>query len=253
VRAAVRDVSFEMQPGMALGIIGESGAGKTSLALALMGLHDPDRVVLSGDIKFKGTNLLELSENQRRRVRGSGMGMIFQDSSGGLDPSMRVVDQVAEALRIHRGAGRREAVQMAFERLARVGVPGEILSVAPYAYQLSGGLCQRAMIAAALACDPDLLIADEPTSALDVTLQAQIIALLNERRAETRLGVIFISHDLALVSSFADEIIVLHGGEVVEHGSCLEVLRSPKHEYTRNLIAAWNYEDVQGGAKIAAS
>lgn len=252
-REAVRGVSFEVRPGSVLGIIGESGAGKSSLALALMGLHDPRRVEVKGEIFFQGQNLLELPEEERCRVRGAGIGMIFQDTTGALDPAMRVEDQVAEVIRHHESVGRAEARRLARLHLAEVGITEDILTVAPYAHQLSGGLCQRAMIAAALACRPALLIADEPTSSLDVTLQSQIIALLNERRLVTGLAIIFISHDLALVSSFADEIMVLHDGESVEQGKSAELLANPKHAYTADLIAVWKYPNLQGGVAVAPS
>jgi ABC-type glutathione transport system ATPase component len=252
-RTVVRNVGFEVPPGSVLGIIGESGAGKTSLGLALMGLHDAGRVEISGDVIFQGKNLLDLDESELCRIRGAGIGMILQDATGALDPAMRVVDQVAEAIRLHQKSSRAEARRMARQQLAEVGVTEYILTAAPYAHQLSGGLCQRAMIAAAFACGPELLIADEPTSSLDVTLQAQIIGLLNARRLATGLAIVFISHDLALVSSFADEIVVLREGEAVEQGSCARVLAKPQHEYTAGLIAAWNYRNFQGGGAVASA
>ncbi|MHB8858405.1 MAG: ABC transporter ATP-binding protein [Thermoleophilia bacterium] len=248
----LRGISFEVKPGMVLGIVGESGAGKTSLALALMGLLDMGSVEVSGEINFHGQNLASMEDDELCRVRGSGIGMIFQDSSGALDPSMKVLDQVAEAVVLNRGVKRAEARRIALDILAGTNVDAEILAVAPYAFQLSGGLCQRSMVAAALAGEPELLVADEPTSSLDVTLQAQIISLLNARRLSTGMAIVFISHDLALVSSFADEILVIHGGEVVEHGSCAEVLVKPMHEYTRELITAWDDGQAGGGANHAS-
>lgn len=250
-RKVVRDINFEVRSGEVLGIVGESGAGKTSLALALMGLHDQS-VEVNGEILFGGKNLLGLDENGLCSVRGAGIGMIFQDSSGALDPSMKVLDQVAEAIMLNRGVKRAAARRLALDILAGAGVDAEVLAAAPYAFQLSGGLCQRSMVAAALAGEPALLIADEPTSSLDVTLQAQIIALLNARRLATGMAIVFISHDLALVSGFADEILVLHGGGIVERGDCTAVLMKPRHPYTRELIAAWDDEQTGGGAVFAA-
>ncbi|MHB9053394.1 MAG: ABC transporter ATP-binding protein [Thermoleophilia bacterium] len=252
-RKVVRDINFEVRSGKVLGIVGESGAGKTSLALALMGLHDQKSVEVNGEILFGGKNLLGLDENELCSVRGAGIGMIFQDSAGALDPSMKVLDQVAEAIMLNRGVKRAAAQRLALDILAGAGVDAEVLAAAPYAFQLSGGLCQRSMVAAALAGEPALLIADEPTSSLDVTLQAQIIALLNARRLATGMAIVFISHDLALVSGFADEILVLHGGEIVERGDCAAVLMKPRHPYTRELIAAWDDEQTGGGAAFAAS
>lgn len=250
-RPAVNRVSFDLSQGSTLGIVGESGAGKSSLALALMGLHDSRRVQVSGSLLFRNTDLLKLSEEEYCRVRGAGLGMIFQDSTGALDPSMRVEDQLAAAIRMHADPGRQKARELARSRLSEVGITKDILDGAPYAYQLSGGLCQRAMIAMALACDPDVLIADEPTSSLDVTLQSQIIALLTARQKETGLAIVFISHDLALVSLFADDVLVLHKGETVEQGKCSEVLANPGHPYTRSLISAWITGYPQGDAAVA--
>ncbi len=250
VQQVIRDVNFEITPGSVLGIIGESGAGKSSLALALMGLHDPHLVNVNGEVIFQSQDLLTLGEADLCRVRGSGIGMIFQDPSGALDPAMRVDDQVAEAIRLHGTEDRKESQRLAGKYLAEVGITEDILEVAPYAHQLSGGLCQRAMIAAATACNPEILIADEPTSSLDVTLQAQIIELLNVRR-RAGLAIIFISHDLALVSSFADEIMVLFEGEVVESGSCVEVMSRPRHAYTIDLISFWKVNQIIGGSAHA--
>ncbi|MHB9112734.1 MAG: ABC transporter ATP-binding protein [Thermoleophilia bacterium] len=237
--AAVRNISFKLRPGSVFGIIGESGAGKSSLALALMGLQDKRRAETSGVVRFRGKNLLDLSEAELCKLRGSGIGMIFQDSMGALDPSMKVVDQLAEVIRMHADVSRAESRRLAIEQLGHVGIEEDILLTAPHAFQLSGGLCQRAMIAMALACSPDVLIADEPTSSLDLLLQAQIIQLLNERRSSTGLSIVFISHDLALVSAFADELMVMHEGESVECGKCSDILAHPSHAYTKSLIGVW--------------
>ncbi len=242
----VNGVSFRVAPGSVLGIIGESGAGKSTLALALLGLHDSRDVAVHGEVAFQGRNLLAMKETELCAIRGAGIGMVFQDPSGALDPVMRVADQVAEPIRLHEGLDRKEALRASLMRLAEVGISEDVLAVAPYPHQLSGGLRQRAMLAAALACDPALLIADEPTSSLDVTLQAHIIALLNARRLASGMPIVFITHDLALAATFADELLVLHRGEAVEHGTCNEVLSNPQHAYTAGLVAAWATGKYEG-------
>lgn len=249
--AAVSNVSFELRPGSVFGIIGESGAGKSSLALALMGLQDRRQVEVSGEVRFRGTNLLDLNESKLCKVRGSGIGMIFQDSMGALDPSMKVIDQLAEVIRMDQEISRSESRRLAVQQLKLVGIGEDLLTAAPHAYQLSGGLCQRAMIAMALACNPDVLIADEPTSSLDLRLQAQIIALLNEQRRATGLSIVFISHDLALVSRVADDIMVLHEGVSVESGKCSEILNNPSHAYTKGLIGIWKQLGHEEGDVVA--
>ena len=249
--AAVRDVSFNLVAGSVLGVIGESGSGKTSLALALMGLLDTASARIAGEARFEGRELLGLSEKEMCRIRGSGMAMIFQDPVASLDPAMRVLDQVAETLRLHRGLDRKQARSLAGGELRKVGIEPELLEAAPYAHQLSGGQCQRAMIAAALACGPRLLIADEPTSSLDVTLQAQVVALLRERCRQDDIAMIFISHDLPLVSTVADEVMVMYRGGVVEHGACRQVLTNPSHQFTAEMIAAVADGQERGGATVA--
>lgn len=249
--AAVSNVSFELRAGSVFGIIGESGAGKSSLALALMGLQDSRQAEVSGEVRFRGTNLLDLNESELCKVRGSGIGMIFQDSMGALDPSMKVVDQLAEVIRMDQEVSRSKSRRLAVQQLKLVGIGEDLLTAAPHAYQLSGGLCQRAMIAMALACNPDVLIADEPTSSLDLRLQAQIIALLNEQRRATGLSIVFISHDLALVSRVADDILVLHEGASVESGKCSEILNNPSHAYTKGLIGIWKQLGHEEGDVVA--
>ncbi len=250
--AAVDDVSFTLGQGAILGVVGESGAGKSTLGLALSGLIDSDGAELSGSIRLADNELTCLTDAQLCHIRGREIGMIFQDPIGSLDPAMPVVDQVAEAIHLHTRAGRREARRQARRQLADAGVGEETLAVAPYAHQLSGGLCQRVMIAAALAAQPSLLIADEPTSSLDVTLQAQILAMLRKEQRRRGLAVIFISHDLALVSKFADRMMVMRHGKVVEMGEAETVFINPRHPYTRELVSAWSWESVQGEAVAPA-
>ncbi len=250
--AVVENLGFSLAAGTTLGIIGESGAGKSSLALAITGLLDEVTAEVTGEVFFKEKELLSLDEPGKCKLRGSEIGMIFQDPAGSLDPAMRVWDQVAEGIWQHQGADRKAARQQALIELQGVGLSRETLAAAPYVHQLSGGQCQRVMIAAALANAPDLLIADEPTSSLDVTLQSQIIGLLRKKQHTNGLAMIFITHDLALVSLIADEILVMYRGSAVEHGSCHDVLTAPSHPYTAELVKASLSLD-QGGAAIAHS
>lgn len=248
---AVKDVSFTLNEGMTIGIIGESGAGKSTMALAIAGLLERSAKV-DGQVIYDGRNLLMLSEKEMCRIRGSGISMIFQDPRSSLDPSMRVVDQVAEPLRFHLGVKHKEARVQARRLLADVKVTDDVFAVAPRAHQLSGGLCQRVMIAAALACNPKVLIADEPTSSLDLTLQAQIIELLQERQKASGLGLVFITHDLALVSKIADRIMVMNEGVIVEEGDVDAVIGNPSSPYTAGLVSVWT-DDAGEGKDIASS
>ena len=226
---------------MTLGVIGESGAGKTTLALALAALIEPAWAEVSGEVIFEGRNLLAQKERDLCLIRGAGIGMVFQDATGSLDPSVPVIKQVAEAIMFQRdwNKSKAAALEKAGRFLADMGLSPELLASAPYSYQLSGGLCQRAMIAAALACRPLLLLADEPTSSLDTTIQAQIIGLLKEKQRSSDLAMIFISHDLALVSTVADRILVMRKGFAVEQGEVSKVLNRPAHEYTAELVDTW--------------
>lgn len=222
-----------------LGLIGGSGAGKSSIALALAGLLDPSVAEVSGRVALAGRDLTALTERGRDRLRGSSIGMIFQDPRGSLDPTMRVENQVIEALRRQENLDRSRAREVARRRLADAGIDPILLDQAPYAHQLSTGLCQRAMIAIALAQDPVLLIADEPTGALDVTTQARIMALLKQEQVSRGLAILLITHDLALAACFADTLLVMRDGEAVEAGTVDSVLNKPGHPYTRELVSAW--------------
>lgn len=236
---AVRGASFSVAAGSVLAIIGGSGSGKSSIAMALPGLHDARNTRVAGEVLFDGADILKLEEAQLDQLRGGGMAMVFQDSRGSLDPTMKVVNQVAETVRLHSGASRSESVAESRERLAGVGIGEDLLRVAPYPHQLSSGLCQRVMIAIALAGAPKLLIADEPTGSLDLTLQAQVIALLKERSRAENLSMVFITHDLGLAALVADDLLVMHDGVVVENGPCASIMDSPYHEYTKDMMAAW--------------
>lgn len=235
--AAVRDVSFAIGESATLGLVGESGSGKSATALAILRLLPPQARV-SGKIIFGGENLLELGNEAIRQVRGARISMIFQEPMTALNPVMRVGDQVAEAVMAHGRVKKREAWQRAVEGLREVAIPDPATRARDYPHQLSGGQRQRVMIAMALVNNPQLLIADEPTTALDVTIQAQILELLTELRERHKLAVLFISHDLGVVSRVASQVAVMYAGEIVEMGPVAGIFASPAHPYTRGLINA---------------
>lgn len=234
---AVRDLSLSLAPGEALGLVGESGCGKSVTALAILRLLPP-QARARGAIFFEGRNLLELSEEEMRQVRGAGIAMVFQEPMTALNPVMRVGDQVAEAVRAHGKSAKAQAWQLAVEALCDVGLPDAERRARDYPFQLSGGMRQRVMIAMAIVNRPQLLIADEPTTALDVTIQAQILELLAELQRKLGLAMLFISHDLAVVSQVAGRVAVMYAGSVVETGSAKDVLTRALHPYTRGLLAA---------------
>ncbi len=234
---AVRDMGFALQPGDTLGLIGESGCGKSMTALALMGLA-PDNATVSGSLKLAGRELIGLPDRDWRALRGDRIAMIFQEPMTALNPVHTIGNQVMEPMRLHRGLGRAEARQKALALLERVGIPAPAQRFDSYPHQFSGGQRQRIMIAMALACEPDVLIADEPTTALDVTVQKQILALIAELVAERGMALILISHDLGLIAQNVRQMLVMYGGEVVERGAAAEVFARPAHPYTRGLLAA---------------
>jgi ABC-type dipeptide/oligopeptide/nickel transport system ATPase component len=235
--AAVRDVSFSIPESGTLGLVGESGSGKSATALAILRLLPP-QARIAGEIDFAGENLLSLGEEQLRSLRGAGITMIFQEPMTALNPVMRVGDQVAEAVLAHQTVGKRTAWQRAVEALQEVAIPEAERRARDYPHQLSGGQRQRVMIAMALVNHPRLLIADEPTTALDVTIQAQILDLLSELRERHKLAVLFISHDLGVVSRVADHVAVMYAGEIVEMGPVRSIFAAAAHPYTRGLIGA---------------
>ena len=235
--AAVRDLNFDIPQAGALGLVGESGSGKSATALAIMRLL-PAQARASGRIEFSNKDLLALPEEEMRRIRGAGISMIFQEPMTALNPVMRVGDQVAEAILAHHSVSRAEARQHTVEALREVAIPEPEQRARDYPHQLSGGQRQRVMIAMALVNHPELLIADEPTTALDVTIQAQILELLGNLREKHRLAMLFISHDLAVVSRVADQVAVMYAGEIVEMGAVAQIFSSPAHSYTRGLIGA---------------
>lgn len=234
---AVRQVSFELQRGDTLGLIGESGCGKSLTALALMGLL-PDNAQVSGSLRLDGHELLGQSERHWCRIRGRRLAMVFQEPMTALNPVHRIGHQIAEPLRLHQGLSARVARQRAIELLERVGIPEPARRVDAWPHQFSGGQRQRIMIAMALACAPDVLIADEPTTALDVTVQEQILALIRELVVEHGMALILISHDLALVAQNVQRMLVMYGGQVVESGRAADVFAHAAHPYTRGLLAA---------------
>ena len=238
---AVRDLSFSISPGEVLGLVGESGSGKSITSLAIMRLLPPEARV-SGEILFAGNgparNLTALADDSMRQLRGSQIGMIFQEPMTALNPVMRVGDQIAEAVRAHGSRSRSEAAQLAVQAMREVAIPEPERRARDYPHQLSGGMRQRVMIAMAIANRPQLLIADEPTTALDVTIQAQILELLAELRAKFGLAMLFISHDLAVVSQVAGRVAVMYAGSVVELGATDAIFQAPAHPYTRGLLEA---------------
>lgn len=238
-RNLVDDLSLTVMPGETLCIVGESGCGKSLTALALMGLlSTPPLRIVEGTALFEGRDLLQLGPAELSRLRGDRMAMIFQEPMSALNPAMRIGEQIAEAVRHHRGAGRAEARARALDMLQRVRIPAPLQRLDEFPHQLSGGMRQRAMIAMALANDPALLIADEPTTALDVTIQAQILDLMRNLRDAAGMALILITHDLGVVAEMADKVAVMYAGRVVESGRAADVFNDPQHPYTIGLMAS---------------
>lgn len=235
---AVNDVSFSLNKGHTLGIVGESGCGKSITSLSVMRLIDsPPGKIVGGKIVFKGEDLLAKSEEEMRRVRGKRIAMIFQEPMTSLNPVYTVGRQIEEALLIHESMTKKEAKRRALEMLRLVRIPLPEKRFDEYPHQLSGGMRQRVMIAIALACSPELLICDEPTTALDVTIQAQILALIDELKEKTGTSVIMITHDLGVISEIADEVLIMYAGEIVEYAPKTQLFQNPLHPYTQGLIA----------------
>ncbi|HEX2603114.1 MAG TPA: ABC transporter ATP-binding protein [Oxalicibacterium sp.] len=235
---AVNDVSFSVRRGEILGVVGESGSGKSMTAYSIMRLIDAPGRIAGGRVLLNGQNLLDLSEEQMRRVRGNRIAMIFQDPMMTLNPVLRIDTQMVEAIRAHQPIGKAQAHEMARDALARVGMPAPEEKLAAYPHQFSGGMRQRVAIAIALLNKPDLIICDEPTTALDVTIQGQILREMQTLCRESGTALIWITHDLAVVAGFADRLCVMYGGRIVESGDVREVLRQPHHPYTAGLIAS---------------
>jgi oligopeptide/dipeptide ABC transporter ATP-binding protein len=234
---AVDDVSFTVGEGRTLGLVGESGCGKSVTALSIMGLIEaPGRIEPGSRIVFQGRDLARLDDDELRVIRGNDLSMIFQEPTSSLNPVFTVGWQVAEALRAHQKLSRRDADVRAAELLELVGIPEPARRMRDFPHQLSGGMCQRVMIAMALACEPKLLIADEPTTALDVTVQAQIIELISELRERLGMSVLLITHDLGVVAEVADDVAVMYAGKIVERGPVADVFASAQHPYTQALL-----------------
>jgi oligopeptide/dipeptide ABC transporter ATP-binding protein len=235
---AVDGVDFELDRGDVLGIVGESGSGKSVTAMTLLGLTRDKNTRFEGEVIYKGQSLLDLPESRLREVRGNEIAMIFQDPMTSLNPVYTVGDQIVEAIVTHEQATKREAKRRAAELLRQVGIPNPQQRVDDYPHQFSGGMRQRAMIAMALSCNPDVLIADEPTTALDVTIQAQILELLDRLREDFDSAVILITHDLGVVAEVANDIIVMYAGRVVEHSPKRQLFYDPQHPYTWGLLGS---------------
>jgi peptide/nickel transport system ATP-binding protein/oligopeptide transport system ATP-binding protein len=243
----VNGVSYGVAAGETLAVLGESGSGKSVTAQAVMGILDtPPGFVTRGEVLFRGRDLLKVSEDQRRRVRGAGIAMIFQDALSSLNPVLTVGYQLGEMFRVHQGMSRKDARARAIELMERVRIPAARERVNDYPHQFSGGMRQRIMIAMALALEPDLIIADEPTTALDVTVQAQVMDLLAELQREFHMGLILITHDLGVVADVADKIAVMYAGRIVETAPVHELYKRPAHPYTKGLLRSIPRLDQKG-------
>ena len=234
---AVDDVSFSLQRGQVLALIGESGAGKTTAGMSILKLLPPEADVLSGQVNFDGRDLIAMPEHDLRALRGRRIAMIFQDPVAGLNPVISIGDQVAEMLTSHTSLGKKDAKRRAIDILRNVGLSDPDRMARSYPFQLSGGMCQRVMIGIATALNPEVIIADEPTSALDVTVQAQILHQLNTLRKDRGTAILLITHDFGVVAQMADEVAVLYGGRIVETGDVEEMHDRPWHPYTHALLA----------------
>ena len=234
---AVNDVSFDLKAGELLGVVGESGSGKSVTMMSLLGLLPmPPAEIRAGRVMFDGQDLLKVSAEELRRVRGGKIGFVFQDPMTSLNPVFTVGSQIAEPLRKHMGMSKKDAAVRSKDLLQLVGIPDAERRLDDYPHQFSGGMRQRVMIAIALACDPQVLIADEPTTALDVTIQAQILELMQELREKLGMAVIWITHDLGVIAGIADRVMVMYGGQVVEHAPVHELFSNPQHPYTSALL-----------------
>jgi peptide/nickel transport system ATP-binding protein/oligopeptide transport system ATP-binding protein len=235
---AVDGISFELERGRVLGIVGESGSGKSVTAMTLMGLTRGVNARFEGHVLYRGTDLLEVSDRDMQDYRGNELGMIFQDPMTSLNPIYRIGEQIIEAIQAHEKVDKRAARSRTIELLRQVGIPNPESRVDDFPHQFSGGMRQRAMIAMALSCNPSILIADEPTTALDVTIQAQIVELINRLKDDFDSAVIFITHDLGVIADIADEIIVMYAGRVVERGTKRDIFYDPQMPYTWGLLGS---------------
>jgi peptide/nickel transport system ATP-binding protein len=236
---AVDDVNLSIEPGQTLGLVGESGCGKSVTAGAIMGLiPSPPGRIERGEILFHGQNLVGLKESAMKKIRGNRISMIFQEPMTSLNPVFTVGDQVGEVFNLHRDLNKNEVKEKVVEMLNLVGIPEAAKRAGEFPHQLSGGMRQRVMIAMALACDPELMIADEPTTALDVTIQAQILDLMNKLKEDTQAAILFITHDLGVIAEMAQKVAVMYAGRVMEVASVMDIFNNPKHPYTVGLMSS---------------
>jgi len=234
---AVDGVTFNIRKGETIGLVGESGCGKSVTALSILRLiQQPPGRIVNGQILFEDQNLLALDDVQMRKIRGNRISMIFQEPMTSLDPVFRIGDQITESIRLHMGVSKREANNRAVEMLKKVAIPVPEQRIREYPHQLSGGMRQRVMIAIALACNPKLLIADEPSTALDVTIQAQILTIMNQLKKDFDASILMITHDLGVVAEMAQSVVVMYAGKIVEYADVVELFTKPKHPYTRGLL-----------------
>ncbi|MFC4619441.1 ABC transporter ATP-binding protein [Camelliibacillus cellulosilyticus] len=234
---AVRRVTFQVEPGEILGLVGESGCGKSVTSLSIMGLvPEPHGKIIEGEILFKGEDLRQAGKKRMRQIRGNDISMIYQEPMSALNPVYTIGNQLVEAIRTHSSVSKSQARWKAVEQLKMVGLPRAQALMDEYPHQLSGGMCQRVMIAMAMVCEPELLIADEPTTALDVTIQAQILDLMKRLNREKQTAMILITHDFGVVSEVCDRVVVMYAGQIVEEGDARDLFYEPKHPYTKGLI-----------------
>src|SRR5580693_6661094 len=247
---AIDGVSLSVTAGECLGIVGESGSGKTMTALSVMRLLPGGGVITSGRISLADTEITTLTEEEMQQVRGNAVGMVFQDPPTSLNPTMTIGDQIAESVRLHRGASKAAALERAVEVLGLVGMPRPAERVSQYPHQLSGGMRQRVMIAMALACEPKLLIADEPTTALDVTIQKQILELIDSLRQRLSMAVILVTHDLGVIAGHADRVAVMYAGRIVETADAATLFANPRHPYTEALFESLPETGADRGQRL---
>lgn len=242
---AVNGVSFKLEEGKTLGIVGESGSGKSQTAMSILQLFQKNQRIVDGSITFEGKVLSEMNKKELFGIRGNEISMIFQEPMTSLNPVFTVQNQLVEALQLHQDMDKKAAKKRAYDLLEAVKIPDPRRVLKQYPHQLSGGMSQRVMIAMALACNPKLLIADEPTTALDVIIQAEILKLMNELKDKFNTSILFITHDLGVISKMADDVIVMHGGKIVESGPIRSIFKNATHPYTRRLMAAFLKTDIR--------
>jgi len=247
---AVNGLSYSLEAGSTIGIVGESGSGKSVSALSIMRLIARPGKIESGEIWFNGENLLKKSEADMRKIRGHRIAMIFQDPMTSLNPVLTVGEQISEAVQLHLGYNRRDAMEKTIEMFKKVRIPAPEKRIKDFPHQFSGGMRQRVMIAMALSCDPQLLIADEPTTALDVTIQAQILELMNEMQRDTGAAIIMITHDLGVVAEVCQNVLVMYGGNMVEYGTAEQIFDEPKMPYTQGLLNSLPRLDIRDRQRL---